>query len=209
MSSKISVSIRKDNGGLKVKSRTGDNSIEQEPHEEVLRKQNAAHYQKGYEDGQAQIKKELENVYTQKLLEKFNELHLMFSDFDEKVNEYSLAFEKVVIELSINIAEKIIKREVELKSTIAKNLKDSMKKVLGANDVFIRLNPDDFDMINNDSSEIFRGGNYAKIKFEADERIEKGGCFVETEIGNVDSRISSQLNEINKQLEATYAEEIE
>ena len=209
MSSRINVSVNKDNRNLKIKGKTGDNSIQQETHEEVMRKQNVAHYQKGYEDGQIQIKKELENIYTQKLLEKFNELHLMFSDFDEKIEEYGQTFEKLVIELSVNIAEKIIKREVEIKSTISKNLKDSMKKVLGANDVFIRLNPDDFTMLNNDSSEIFREGNYAKIKFEADERIEKGGCFVETEIGNVDSRISSQLNEINKQLEATYTKELE
>ena len=39
--------------------------------------------------------------------------------------------------------------------------------------------------------------------------IEKGGCFVETELGNIDARISSQLNEIIKQLELNFVKEDE
>jgi flagellar biosynthesis/type III secretory pathway protein FliH len=39
------------------------------------------------------------------------------------------------------------------------------------------------------------------IKFEIDDNIEIGGCLIETEIGNLDARISSQLNEISKALE--------
>ncbi|MHB9041598.1 MAG: FliH/SctL family protein [Melioribacteraceae bacterium] len=31
--------------------------------------------------------------------------------------------------------------------------------------------------------------------------MELGGCLIETEIGNVDARISTQLNEMQRQLE--------
>ncbi len=41
----------------------------------------------------------------------------------------------------------------------------------------------------------------AQIKFEKDERIEQGGCFIESEIGNADGRISSQLNELKRKFE--------
>ena len=44
--------------------------------------------------------------------------------------------------------------------------------------------------------------SFARIKFEPDERIDKGGCFVETEIGNVDARISTQLNELKRQFDS-------
>lgn len=209
MSDKVTVKVSSESRRLVLKSKTGNNSVEQEPIEEVMQKQNAIHYQRGYDDGRMQTKKELENLYTQKLLEKFNELHLIFSDFDERVVEYEKAFEKLVVSLSLQIAEKIIKREVENKSTIEKNLKDSLKKIIGANGVMVHLSPADYDQLINDNAEILKEGTYSKMKFEKDERIENGGCFIETEIGNVDSRISTQLNEIRKQLETTYAEETE
>jgi flagellar biosynthesis/type III secretory pathway protein FliH len=43
--------------------------------------------------------------------------------------------------------------------------------------------------------------SFSKIKFEQDDRIELGGCFIESEIGNADGRISSQLNELKRKLE--------
>lgn len=209
MSNKVTVKLASDKKNVKLRSRASNSLIEQETDEQILRKQLNDYYDKGFNEGQQIIKKELEGVYTEKLLEKFNELHLMFADFDEKVLEYEKAFEEIVIELSVNVAEKIIKREVEKKSTIKENLKESLKKVLGANEVFVRLNPEDFNELHNDDADILKEGTYSKLKFEADDRIDKGGCFVETEIGNVDSRISTQLNEIAKHLKATYMDEIE
>ncbi|MBZ0199159.1 MAG: hypothetical protein K8H86_04775 [Ignavibacteriaceae bacterium] len=41
------------------------------------------------------------------------------------------------------------------------------------------------------------------MKFEPDDTLDMGGCFIETEIGNVDARLSTQINEIKKQLELT------
>jgi len=81
-------------------------------------------------------------------------------------------------------------------------LKDAIKKVIGANNVIVKLNPDDFKTLDSTSDEPFSINSFDKIKFEQDDRIEPGGCFIETEIGSVDARISSQCNEIRKQLEA-------
>jgi flagellar biosynthesis/type III secretory pathway protein FliH len=47
--------------------------------------------------------------------------------------------------------------------------------------------------------------SFSKIKFEKDDRIELGGCFVESEIGNADGRISSQLNELKRKLESGFS----
>ncbi|MEJ2615740.1 MAG: FliH/SctL family protein, partial [Ignavibacteriaceae bacterium] len=54
-------------------------------------------------------------------------------------------------------------------------------------------------ILNEDTNKkIFYDESFSKIKFEQDDRIEQGGCVVETEIGNVDGRISSQFNELKK-----------
>jgi flagellar assembly protein FliH len=48
---------------------------------------------------------------------------------------------------------------------------------------------------------LIHGSSFNKIKIEPDACIEQGGCLIETEIGSVDARISTQLSEMQKQLE--------
>ena len=76
-----------------------------------------------------------------------------------------------------------------------------MKKVLGANNVIIKLNEKDLANLNNESKNLLNDGSFSKIKFETDDSIEPGGCLIETDIGNVDGRIGAQLKELKKQLE--------
>jgi flagellar assembly protein FliH len=104
------------------------------------------------------------------------------------------------------IAEKIIKREMETSSVISDILKDSVKKILGANNLIIRVNPSDYHEIIGEKKNLLSEESFSKVQFEQDERIERGGCFIETEIGNVDARISSQFTEIRKNLEAGILE---
>lgn len=208
MSSQIKIKVGSSQCGIKVKGKLDDEASQRESLEEMYKKQIDESYTKGVNEGQHQIRTKLENTYTNKLLDKFNQLHEMFSDFDERILEYERAFEKVVIAVSLDIAEKVIKRELEMKSTIQGNLKESLRKVMGANTVLVRLNPDDYHELSEEGSDFLNDGAYSRMKFESDDRINKGGCFVETEIGNVDSRVSTQLNEIKKQLEATYSEEV-
>ncbi|MFN3695189.1 MAG: FliH/SctL family protein, partial [Ignavibacterium sp.] len=75
------------------------------------------------------------------------------------------------------------------------------KKVLTANSILIKLNPQDFDFVTNDLKDLNKTFDVSRIKLEKDEMIEKGGCLIETEIGNADARISSQLNELKRKLE--------
>ena len=208
MSEKVTVKLNPQRKAVKIVGAGIDFGVEQQPHEDVIRKEKEAAYEKGFNDGQVLLQKELEENFTQKLLEKFKQLHEMFSDFDEHILEYERSFEMIVVALSLEIAEKVVKRELKNKSTIEENLRESLKKVLGANDVFVRMNPEDFQEMNHERSDFLKDSSYSKIRFEADDSIGKGGCFVETEIGNVDSRISTQITEIKKQLEASFEEEL-
>jgi len=73
-----------------------------------------------------------------------------------------------------------------------------MKKILGANNVIIKLNEKDLNNLNSESRSLLNDATYSKIKFEADDTIETGGCLIETDIGNVDARIGTQLKELKK-----------
>jgi flagellar assembly protein FliH len=202
MSSVIKLSSKSGRLSVSLKNQFEENSFSVETKEDVFKRQLDQQYEKGFADGQKSIKESCEKDYEEKLTEKYENINNIILQLDNKMAGYEPAFEKIVIDLSISIAGKIINKEIEKESIINDVLKESIRKVIGSNKVFVRLNPVDFEIINGESHTKFNNDSYNNIKFEADDRIEKGGCLVETEIGNVDARISSQLHEIEKQLEA-------
>lgn len=159
-------------------------------------------YSEGYEKGYLKCKEELENTYTEKVQKRMKELNEITSHLNNSIRAYEESFEKIVLELSFLISEKIIKEKLEKNSRINETLALAMKKVIGANDVIIKINPDDLKGLSNENKNILNDTSYSKIKFEPDEKIEPGGCLIETDIGNVDGRVNAQLKEIKRMLES-------
>lgn len=160
-------------------------------------------YNKGYDDAKA----ELESEYNQQMMEKAEEFYSIIKSFEERIINYETAFEKVVIETSKQISKKIITREIENQSIIETVLKNSLQKVIGANQILIKLNPNDYQSIVNSDLLPELENQFNKVKFEEDEKIEKGGCLINTELGNVDSKISTMVNELIKKLENAVEEQ--
>lgn len=177
---------------------------EVESSEDLLNRQYQMYYERGYSEGQNAIKFDLEKDFTSRLIEKTEEFNGILRSLEENLKNYEQVFDKIVIDVAIIIAEKIIKKEIEKNPIITSTLRDSIRKVLGANEILIKINPKDYNVLNEQSSKVLLEESFNKIKFEHDDRIEPGGCFVETEIGNVDSRISTQLSEIKKHLETAF-----
>ncbi len=171
--------------------------------EDYLERELIRQYERGFKEAEKLTKEKLEEEYHIKLKKIQEEVDKKKQILDKIILEYERSFEKSVINVSMLVAEKIVKREVLKGAIINDVLKDAIKKVMGANNVIVKLNPDDFKTLDSESSDSFSINSFNKIKFEQDERIEAGGCYIETEIGSVDARISSQCNEIRKQLEAT------
>ncbi|MEW6507415.1 MAG: FliH/SctL family protein [Bacteroidota bacterium] len=177
--------------------------IEEERREEIVpvKKQIEEAYAKGIIDGQQMLKLELDREYSDKLYKKYEEVYHILEDFDKKLKEYEQSFERLVVGTSVELARKIIQKEVKDQSIINDVVKEAISKVIGANEVRIKFHPDDMKELNTLSRNLINSSSFSKIKFEEDEKIEKGGCLVETEIGNVDARISTQLEELRRKLE--------
>lgn len=159
-------------------------------------------YTKGFNDGQKAVKEKLEAEYNEKLLLKYSELTNLISDLNEKTQQLDNQFEELVMKVSFLLAEAILKREISRESIIKEVLEEALKKVIGANEIIVRLNPSDYESIIADGKSFQLKDSFSQIKFEKDDRIELGGCFIESEIGNADGRISSQLNELKRKFEA-------
>lgn len=198
--------IKLNKKGIKLNFR-GESSAYFEPDEDknenIFKQQLEAQYLQGYNDGQKDIAEALENNYSEKLAKKYAEFHDILTKYDERLINYETVFEKIVLDTAFIIAQRIVKRELDRESIISDVVRSSIKKIIGANEVVIKLNPIDYEEIMIDAQKIMIEHSYSKIKFESDESIEIGGCLIETEIGNVDSRISTQLEVIKQNLDSS------
>jgi flagellar assembly protein FliH len=159
-------------------------------------------YTKGFLEGQNAVKAEIENEFNEKLLKKYSELNNIISDLNDKAVLLENQFEGLVMDSSFILAAAILKRELDKESIIKEVLDESLRKVLGANEIIVRLNSKDYESIIVEGKSFQMKDSFSHIKFEKDDRIELGGCFVESEIGNADGRITSQLNELKKKLDS-------
>jgi len=179
-----------------------DDLSEDEKKQDKLNLMLQQQYDAGFSEGNRKAISELEKSFNEKLLKKIDEFSLILKTVDDKVSAYDDEFGNLIVQLSFEIAAKIIRREMNKDSNIELVLKESLRKVIGANNIIIKLHPEDHKgIIIENSHSTFIDESLSKIKFEEDERMEKGGCVIETEIGNVDARISSQLNELKKYFE--------
>lgn len=197
------------NAAPKLNLKSASIIIEEERREEAVpvKKQIEDAYAKGIVDGQQKLKLELDKEYTDKLYRKYEEVYHIIDDFDQKLKEYEQSFERLVVGTAVELARKIIQKEVKEQSIINEVVKEAISKVIGANEVRIKFHPEDMKELNNYSRNLISSTTFSKIKFEEDDRIERGGCLVETEIGNVDARISTQLEELRRKLEESIDNE--
>jgi flagellar assembly protein FliH len=208
MSEIIKLNVKSKKLNVLLKDQFQNENFETEKEEDYFRNQLKQNYEHGYTEGHKAALDKLEKEYSEKLLAKFNVIENIAAKMEAALIEYELDFEKTVVKLAIELSEKIIKREISQEPIITEVLKDSLRRVLGSNDIRVKINPADYDVLNKESNNLLMEDTFTKIKFEPDEGIEQGGCYVETEIGNVDARITSQLNEMKKQLESIFTHSV-
>lgn len=200
MSDVIKFSGRSSKSTLKVAG-IGNSVFKEESEPDLLKKQLDDYYRMGFREGQEKTRRDLEQDYSNKLIRKYEEVYNILQQYDENLLEMEKAFESLVIETAYEIAKKIVYREIDDRTIINENVKVAVNKIIGANEVRLKLNPQDIEELNTDSKNLLNTSSFNKIKIEGDDRIEKGGCLIETEIGNVDARISTQLTELKRKLE--------
>jgi flagellar assembly protein FliH len=159
------------------------------------------HFIKGFNEGQKEASSRLKKEYTEKLKEIYSLLESIMIKIDNQlIDQYKRINEFIII------SEKIIRREIDKESPIFQMIDESLKKITSANQALIKLNPDDLKLVESNIELINKKLSIDNVRLEADNRIEKGGCLIETEIGNSDGRIKSQLETLRRQIESYFEE---
>jgi flagellar assembly protein FliH len=113
--------------------------------------------------------------------------------------------EEDLIELSFNLAQKIVKKEITCdKDIIRKNLVEAMKKVPISKNLTIIVNWEDLEYIKEIKNKLFSEiHGVEKIDIVENRSIERGGCILETSMGTIDATINSQLEIVYEKLMET------
>ena len=104
--------------------------------------------------------------------------------------------ERDLVRLAIEIARKIVHREVTIDPEIVLTLaRIGLSRVHNRTAATIHLHPEDFAFVNT-RREKFEAGHV--VELIEDRSIGRGGCLVHTEMGDIDARIEQQFAEIER-----------
>ena len=153
-------------------------------------------YQKGYDAGrEVGFKKGQSEV--RRLIDRLGTIVGQAIDVREDI---IAASEKQMVDMILMIARKVIKDEVvERKEVVLNNIREALRRINDRDRVNIRVNFADLELTTAHKDELIKMmESLRKVNIYEDSRVDRGGCIIETDVGSIDARISTQLKEIEE-----------
>jgi len=147
-------------------------------------------YKTGFANGKAEVDRLIER--TQVVLERAQ----------DKRAEILADSEKEIIDLVLLITRKVIKVLSETqKDIIITNVIQALRKVKAKGNILIRVNLADLQLATEHKQDFIRMMEGVKdIQVVEDTSVDQGGCIIETDFGEIDARIASQLAELESKI---------
>lgn len=158
----------------------------------ITKESNAQGHRQGHQQGLDESRQSVEKA--------LSDLEAMSQKIVDSEKAFLRNAEKHIVSLALAVAKKIIGREVKSdKDLVVYTIRESLKLVTDKTRITVLVNPDELENVlshRRELQEIDR--DLPEMEFVPDDRIEPGGCIVETRTGAVDGRMESQLEEIER-----------
>jgi flagellar assembly protein FliH len=160
--------------------------------------------QAGREAAQKAIEKILDEKVAKQMATLKPALEAVASQLVDARGEWLDAWEQGSVRLAICMAEKILHAELSRNPmACAPVVREALELAVGAADITLHLNPEDFEHLRKESSTICQWlQRLAPTQVVSDPSITRGGCRVTTRFGEVDQRLETQLARIEQELTA-------
>lgn len=108
--------------------------------------------------------------------------------------------EKEAVELSMAIAKKIVCHEIAINREVVLNVvKEALTRITDHDQMHIKVNPEDLNIIKQAKPEFSDFLDKMQgVIFEEDKTIRSGGCFIRTNMGDIDARIEKQFQALEE-----------
>jgi flagellar assembly protein FliH len=129
-------------------------------------------------------------------------LHVILDRAMDKRAEILEQTETQVVELVLLVARKVVKVISEnQKSVVVQNIGQALRKLKTKSDVIVRVNLADLQLATEHIKDFVQmTENAKKMTIVEDSTVDRGGCVIETDFGEIDARISSQLHELEERI---------
>ena len=115
--------------------------------------------------------------------------------------------EDLLVELAFEAVVKIIGHAAPTREGVQGIVREALKGLREREQLVIRLAPADVETIRSLRAEMTRLAGSKGLEIVADERIELGGCLIETAGGGLDARLETQMRRLHDLLLAARASE--
>lgn len=154
-------------------------------------------YQSGYDKGYEEVQRD-----KQFYAERFSQLEL------ELIEQFQKAWDDIepeVVMLSVDIARKIVKREVDSNDGfVLTTVREALRQLRDRQDIKIWVNPQDYELALSSKDDIksYCDG-IRSMEIVENRRTGRGGCLIESRNGHLDARLETQFQVVeNAMMEA-------
>jgi flagellar assembly protein FliH len=144
----------------------------------------------GFTEGRAEVERLVRRAQT--ILERAQ----------DKRMEILTETEQQIIDLVLLISRKVIKIISEnQRNVVISNVVQALRKVKGRGNIIIKVNMIDVKLTTEHTKEFIQLVEGVKsLQIVEDSTVDPGGCVIETDFGEIDARISSQLAELESRI---------
>jgi flagellar biosynthesis/type III secretory pathway protein FliH len=148
-------------------------------------------YEKGFEEG-----------LLHERAERIAAIDILLREAKRKKEQAVHDLEARVIELAVGIAERIIGRRISVEPEIVADIiREAMSHIIGGETVILKVSEEDLDLVNAQYEKLLvLSGSAHEFRVEADRRLRRGDCLVETEGGLIDAVLASRLDYLTEEL---------
>jgi flagellar assembly protein FliH len=114
--------------------------------------------------------------------------------------------ERAAVGLAMEIAAKVVSAELQTRPELVLEIVSGTLRAATERDgLVIEVSPEDFPLVR-DSAEDLAGrlGGIRRLEVVAERRVDRGGCVVRTPEGEIDARISEQMQRLAEVLEDAH-----
>jgi flagellar assembly protein FliH len=146
--------------------------------------------EEGFKEGKAEVERLVDRI------------HVVLERAMVKRGEILEEAEAQVVELVLLMSKKVVKVISEnQKSVVVQNIAQALRKLKTKSDIVIRVNLSDLELATEHVKDFVQlTENAKKITVIEDTTVDRGGCVIETDFGEIDARISSQLHELEEKI---------
>lgn len=185
-------------------------TAQQEGYEKGFEEGHAEGYRNGLRAAEAEVDAKVVEQVTTQTEQRVNEqlqtvlpaLQSLLTQFHATTTQHGADWEKEVIELSLAIAEKVLKHELSSgPEKLAAIIQQGLELAVGKSNVAIHLHPEDLAKIEPRLLQLVPEANrFSDIKLVPSTHVALGGCVVVTEHGRIDAQIETMLDRIGREL---------